>query len=276
MDQYKVTVLGARRVGKTALVHYMTNMSPYGTHYVPSKEIELRHLKFQHNDNQDIGQCSVALEDTPGFKALDRENSAPDLLEPRICYMWCDDGVRKPGSEDPNKPDDDKTTTEQTPLVGAELKGVSPIDSKLDRQGFIIVYNPLEKDTFEAAKQLMTDLQAKMAKPEDEEEDNKDPPPEDPEDPPELPPHPFVMVATMDDKKKDAKVKHLVTREEGEEAASAAGAPHFVVNSNGKNVRKALTAVIEAIHKVEQNIVYEKEKAGCEKYCGSMSKCAIM
>lgn len=274
MDQYKVTVLGARRVGKTALVHYMTNMSPYGTHYAPTKDAELRHLKFQHNDNNDIGQCSIALEDTPGFKALDRENSAPDLLEPRICYMWCEDGVRKPGSEDPNKAAEEGND-EKTPLVGSELKGVSPIDSKLDRQGFIIVYNPLEKDTFEAAKQLMTDLQGKMAKPDDEDE-NAEPPPESEEEPPELPPHPFVLVATHDDLKKTSKVKHIVSKDEGEEAASAVGAPHFVVNAKGKNVRKALTAVIEAIHKVEQNIVYEKEKTGCEKYCGSLSKCSIM
>ena len=38
-------------------------------------------------------------------------------------------------------------------------------------QGFVIVYNPLEKDTFDAAQALITDLQAKMAKPESEEEE---------------------------------------------------------------------------------------------------------
>merc|ERR1711998_342066 len=104
-------------------------MSPYGTYYTPTKEMELRHLKLSHPD-EEIGQCSVAIEDTQGFKATDRENNAPDLLEPKICYMWCDDGVRKPGAEDPNAETEAKAD-EKTPLVGSELKGVSPIDSNL-------------------------------------------------------------------------------------------------------------------------------------------------
>ena len=85
------------------------------------------------------------------------------------------------------------------------MTGVSPIDSKLDRQGFIIVYNPLEKvgsrfsllrraarwpshglpavlaqESYTAAQQLVTDLVEKMAKPEDENEDEKDAPAEVP------------------------------------------------------------------------------------------------
>jgi len=54
------------------------------------------------------------------------------------------------------------------------MTGVSPIDSKLDRQGFIIVYNPLEKESYTAAQQLITDLVEKMAKPEDENEAEKE------------------------------------------------------------------------------------------------------
>jgi len=274
MDQYKVTILGARKVGKTALAHYMTNMSPHGPQYTPTKEIESRHLKLDHS-NEEIGQCSVELEDTPGFKPTDREASAPDLLEPKICYMWCEDGVRKPGAEDPNAEEEEKPD-EKTPLVASELKGVSPIDSKLDRQGFVIVYNPLEKDTFDAAQALITDLQAKMAKPESEEEEET-PEEASEEEPPELPPYPFVVVATHGDlKNRDKKVKNIVTADQGSEMAAAAGAKFFEVNANGKNVRKALEAVVSAIHQVEINLVFDKEKTKCEKYCGACQKCTIM
>jgi len=81
-----VTVLGSRKVGKTALVHFMTNLSPYGTGYVvtstcalgdaiircrgmtmnllqPTNESEMRHLKLDH-PHEGIGVCSVAVSDT--------------------------------------------------------------------------------------------------------------------------------------------------------------------------------------------------------------------
>jgi hypothetical protein len=261
----------------------MTNQSTYGPQYNVTKDIELRYMKLDHPD-EDIGQCSVEIEDTPGFKAGDREASAPDLLEPKICYMWCDDGVRKPGTEDPNadKPeaaDSAPPADEKTPLVGSELKGVSPIDSKLDRQGFVIVYNPLEKDSFTAAQNLITDLQAKMAKPEaeEEEEDKKADDGGEPPELPELPPYPFVVVATHADlKNKDKRAKNAVDRDTGAEMAASAGAQFFEVNMQGRNVRKALHAVVSAIHNVESNIVYDKELTRCEKYCGAMSRCNVM
>merc|ERR1711959_348856 len=106
----------------------MTNMSRYGGQYNQTQEVEVRHMKIDHPE---FGACSVAIEDTPGFKPLDRENTAPDLLEPKIAYMWCDDGVRKPGAEDPNAEEEEAKdgeaakADETTPLV-TELKGVSP------------------------------------------------------------------------------------------------------------------------------------------------------
>jgi len=278
MDQYKVTVLGARKVGKTALVHYMTNMSPYGPMYQATKEMELRHLKLTHAD-EEIGQCSVALEDTPGFKSLDRANNAPELLDPKIMYMWCDDGVRKPGAEDPNKEEADEKKTaegEKTPLVGSELTGVSPIDSKLDRQGFIIVYNPYDKDSFTAAQELVTDLQEKMKKPEPEDDDKKEPePPPSDEDPPELPPYPFVVVATHGDLKNKEKKnpKNFINAEDGEALAQSVGGKFFSVNGNGRNVRKALDAVVALIHQVEINIVYDREPTRCERL---RNRCSVM
>lgn len=274
MEQYKITVLGSRGVGKTALVHYMTNMSPYGPQYIATKEPELRHRMLAHSDPE-IGQCSIALEDTPGFKALDRENNAPDLLEPKICYMWCDDGVRKPGAEDPDAELPEAKSDEKTPLVGSELKGVSPIDSNLDRQGFVIVYNPLDKDSFTAAEGLVAALKEKMAKPDTEVENEDEEDPQDDEDEaPEKPNYPFVIVATHADlKNRDKKIKNVVEKEKGDDLAQSFGGKFYEVNASGKNVMKALLSVVTAIHQVELNLVYDKEEGGCEKYC---KKCTIM
>lgn len=277
MHQYKVTVLGSRKTGKTALVHFMTNSSKHGGQYLPTKETDMRHLKLTH-PNHDIKDCSVAIEDTAGFKALDQKGDAPDLLEPKIAYMWCDDGVRKPGAEDPNAEveGDDSVVAEKTPLVANELKAVSPIDSKLDRQGFIVVYNPMDKDSFTAARNLLTDLQEKMAKPEEEikeGEEGEKKPSVDEEEEVEIPAHPFVVVATHEDLKRKQKVKNAVTAEEGEEMAMSVAAQFFEVNARGKNAKKALEAVIEAIHKVEMNIVYDKEPSWWEKNCGCINRC---
>ena len=70
-------MLGSRKVGKTALVHYMTNMSSFGNQYnvrnaplsfsavsliscrQPTKNLELRHIKLDHPDEA-VGQCSIA------------------------------------------------------------------------------------------------------------------------------------------------------------------------------------------------------------------------
>lgn len=274
MDQYKVTVLGSRKVGKTALVHYMTNMSSFGNQYNPTKKLELRHIKLDHPD-EEISQCSIALEDSPGFKPAERD--LDELLEPKICYVWCPDGVRKPGAEDPSGPaegEGGEKHDEKTPLVENELTGVSPVDSKLDRQGFVIVYNPLEKESFTAAEHLVTELVAKMAKPEPPEGQEAAEEEEDDEDPPELPPYPFVIVATHADLKKARKPpKNIVTAEQGAELAGTVGAPFFTVNANGKNVRKVLEAVVTAIHNVEANLVFDKELTECEKW---QKKCVIM
>jgi len=272
MDQYKVTVLGARKVGKTSLVHFMTNMSKHGGAYHPTVKPEFRHMKLDHPD-EEIGPCSVAIEDTPGFKALDRASSAPELLEPKMMYVYCEDGVRKPGAEEDANAQAEEPTDEKTPLV-AELKAVSPIDSNLDRQGFIVVYNPMDKDTFKAAQDLIQDLQDKMKKPEDEEESSDATPPAEADEPPEIPPHPIVVVATFDDlKRKEKNKKTIVTKEEGEEMAGGAGAPHFEINSRGKNVAKVLRAVISAVHKVETNLVFDKEPTWWEKNCAGCTKC---
>jgi len=276
MREFKVTVMGSRKAGKTALVHFMTNSSKHGGQYVPTNELDMRHLKITHS-NEEIRDCSVAIEDTPGFKAMDREGSAPELLDPKIMYMWCEDGVRKPGETadpDAETEGDDKKGSETTPLVANELKAVSPIDTNLDRQGFIIVYNSLDKDSFTAASNLMQDLQTKMAKPEPEdgEEENNAADPD--EEGPEIPAHPFVLVATHEDlKRKEKNKKNIVSKEEGEELALGIGASFFEVNVRGKNAKKALEAVIEAIHKVESNIVYDKEPTWWEKRCGGLHKC---
>jgi len=272
MNQYKVTVLGSRRVGKTALVHFMTNTSKYGSQYQPTIEMDKRHIRVPHPD-ENIGSCSVALEDTPGFKPGRRSVEAPDLLEPKIAYLWCEDGVRKPGSEDPDA-EEETGSDEKSPLVTNEMTGVSPIDTELDRQGFIIVYNPLDKDSFKEAEELLQDLQEKMAKPEPEEgEEVKEEDVADEEDP-QLPSHPFVVVATHADMKKDKKLnKNIVDTEAGQDLAMGVGAQFFEVNANGKNVHRALYAVISAIDTVENNLKYDKEPTKWEKCCKSCHSC---
>lgn len=269
MQQYKVTIVGSRRVGKTALVHFMTNMSKYGSYYQATTEIEKRHIKVSHPDRE-VGDVCVALEDTPGWKPGRRADECPELLEPKIAYVWCPDGVRKPGAEDPNAPVDE--ATEQTPLVTNELKGVSPIDQEGDRQGFIVVYNSLDRDSFKEAEEILVEIQEKMNKPE-EEDDGKGDDIDPEEEPPELPKYPFVVVATHADLKKDKKVKNVVDTEAGADMASGAGADFFEVNANGKNVQKALFAVISALHKVEANLVYDKEPTRWEKCCKCCQAC---
>jgi len=270
MDQYKVTILGSRRIGKTALVHFMTNSSKLST-YQPTTELDKRHIKHMHPD-ENIGNCSVTLEDTPGWKPGKRADDLPELLEPKIAYVWCPDGVRKPGAEDPDAPAD--AVDEKTPLVSNELKGVSPIDQELDRQGFIIVYNPLDKDSFEEAEKLLVELKEKMDKPEEEDAEEEELDPE--AEPPEIPSYPFVVVATHTDMKKDKKVKNIVEKEKGEDLANGAGADFFEVANGGKNVPKVLNAVIAKIAKVENNLVFDKEPTRWEKCAKGCSKCTIM
>jgi GTPase SAR1 family protein len=270
MNQYKVSVMGSRRVGKTALVHFMTNTSKFGTQYQPTNELDKRHIRVTHPD-ENIGVCSVALEDTPGWKSGRRATESPDLLEPKIAYVWCDDGVRKPGAEDPDAQVD--PADEKTPLVTNELKGVSPIDSDLDRQGFIVVYNPLDRDSFNEAQNLLQDIQEKMAKPEAEDDEKEQENKDEEEEVPELPPYPFVVVATHADMKKDKRYKNIVDPEMGRDLANSFGGQFFEVNGNGKNVHKALEAVISAINTVENNLKFDKEPTKWEKCCQSCKSC---
>jgi len=111
-----------------------------------------------------------------------------------------------------------------------------------------------------------------MQKPEEEDEGQEDE--ADPEEEqPELPNYPFVVVATHADLKKDKKVKNIVDSEAGADMASGAGAVFCEVNANGKNVKKALEAVISAIRKVEDNLVFDKEPTRWEKCCKCCKAC---
>lgn len=153
-------------------------------------------------------------------------------------------------------------------MVHSEMK--SPMDFKLDRQGFVVVYNSQDKDSFKEAEKLLTDIQEKMAKPEVEGEE--EPAGVDGEDPPEIPPHPIVVVATHTDCKKDKKVKNVVEAEAGSDMAASVGATFFEVNKRGKNVKKAFEACVTAIKKVEDNLVFDKEPTFMEKYCKCILK----
>ena len=70
--------------------------------------------------------------------------------------------------------------------------------------------------------------------------------------------------------------KSIVSDEQGIELAQSVGGEFFRVNANGKNVRKALEAVVSAIRKVEDNIVYDREPTRCERFHRAIGRCNIM
>ena len=70
--------------------------------------------------------------------------------------------------------------------------------------------------------------------------------------------------------------KSIVSDEQGLELAQSVGGQFFRVNANGKNVRKALEAVVASIYKVEENIVFDREPTRCEKFHKTLGRCTVM
>jgi len=294
--KFKVTLLGSRAVGKTSLAHFAVNSGPRTGGYDATTADNPAANKFLYQlDHPELGKCLLDIEDTPGYKPdprNEREEKVPpvELLEPHISYLFCDDGARKPGAAEPEPEDlegeEGEGNTKQTATAKTELlapgandaAGVSALDAlaQLDRQGFIVVYNSMDRDSFKEAEKILLELADKMTKSVDESGDKNGEEEEIDEDepPPEIPPMPIVLVATHSDaKKKDKKVKKkdLVAKEEGTDLADGMAIPFFETNAigGGKHVQDVFIAVASNIQKVEDNLIWDKGPTCCERCCAS-------
>lgn len=283
--KYKVTLVGSRRTGKTALAHFAVNTGARTTYDATTEANSNAPIVFQL-EHPDLGKCLVDIEDTPGFKPdphSQSEDPIPpkELLEPQVAYMFCDDGVRKPRGEKPEEEDEEdegeeggapKGTEKEKLVPSQQMELVSDLDLKQDRQGFIVVYSEIDRDSFGEAKKLLTDIQTRMSKPAEEGSEAEDPSEPDPdEELPEIPPMPVVLVATHSDAKKTKKTRadKFVSKDEGCGLADEFNIPFFQTNSQrgGKHVKDTFVALISAIQKVEDNLVWDKGPTCCERFC---------
>jgi len=294
--KFKVVLLGSRATGKTSLAHWAVNTGPLrGGHNATKQSDNPDANKFLYQlKHPELGTCLLDIEDTPGYKPdprNEREEKTPpvELLAAPISYVFCDDGVRKPGAAEPEPLDEEgeegedgetsETTTETTELVAPgvsdDTAGVSALDAlaQLDRQGFVVVYNSMDKDSFEEAKKLCMELTDRMQKPMDDANGSSSSSDSEDEDEPAavVPSMPIVLVAThADAKKKDKKVKKkdLVSREEGADLADSMAIPFFETNAlrGGKHVQDVFIALASSIQKVEDNLIWDKEPTCCDAF----------
>jgi len=299
--KFKVTLLGSRGVGKTSLAHFAVNSGPRTGGYEPTTD-DPEANKFLFQLDHPLGKCLLDIEDTPGYKPdprNEREEKSPpvELFAPPIAYLFCDDGVRKPGASEPEEPEDpegeedEEPPTETTELVApgaVEDAGVSALDAlaQLDRQGFVVVYNSMDRDSFKEAEKILLELQDRMTKPEEVTHGDEPPPAPDEEPPPAIPCMPIVLVAAHADAKKKSKKKlnkkHIVGKEEGADLADGMAIPFFETNAmkGGKHVQDVFVAVVSAIQKIEDNLIWDQPPTMCDKFCnqccpGWCSSCSL-
>jgi len=283
MSCYRVTILGSKRTGKSALSHFMVTMSSL-PQYTHTEENEMRYIQFVHNT---LGNCFVMIEDTPGWRPGDRKDDYPDLLTSvPLTYMFTETGVKKAGMDPPKDADgipwwafwDDGIVYEEPPEKTDEP--TSPLEGKGDaqpatakRQAFIVVYSVKDESSFKEAEELVAELMAAMEPPLDEssgkEEEKKKLPTEDVE----LPPQPIVLVSTHNDLKK-AGPGARVDAQAGQDLANGFGLKFIEVNARGQGVNDAFQAAITSIQKCEDSMTFERApgtlsrcKAQCCKGC---------
>eukprot|EP00656_Telonema_subtile_P051930 TRINITY_DN709_c0_g2_i2.p2 TRINITY_DN709_c0_g2~~TRINITY_DN709_c0_g2_i2.p2 ORF type:complete len:190 (-),score=51.03 TRINITY_DN709_c0_g2_i2:239-808(-) len=140
-------------------------------------------------------------------------------------------------------------------------------------QGFVVVYNELDRDSFLEAQKLLSKIKVRMEPSVDQEEEQSEKSEPDPDEvPPEIPPLPVVLVATHADAKKldkKRKAEKFVSKDEGLNLAEEFGIPFFETNSQrgGKHVKDVFLALVSSIQKVEDNLIWDKGPSCCERFC---------
>lgn len=104
MACYRVTVLGSKRTGKTALSHFLINCASM-PQYKHTEAVDMRYTQFVH---EALGNCFLMIEDTPGWSPGDRKDdeATEDLLNVEknpVTYKFTETGVKKSGMPPPLK-----------------------------------------------------------------------------------------------------------------------------------------------------------------------------
>lgn len=272
--RYRVTILGSKKTGKTALCHFMINGEKIIPH-VHTEEINMRYMQFNHSV---YNNCFLEIEDTPGWGQGDRKFDYPDLITGvPMTYLFTEDGVKKAGMPPPAQADgipwwkfwDDGVVKE--PPKEATDEEVAALDDQLEkRQGFIVVYNCKDPGSFQEASDVIDDLMAAM---EPEEEEDAAAPGEETDkmknDEKDVPDPPIVLVSTHNDVKKSGPGER-VDATAGEDLANGRGLKYFECNAKGVNIKEAFEAVITAIQTCENNLTFDYApgvKARCKSQC---------
>lgn len=284
MACYRVTVLGSKRTGKTAMCHYLVTASSLAQ-YTHTEEKDMRYVNFCTDQ---LSNCFLMVEDTPGWSPGDRKDDFPDLLtETPMTYVFAEDGVKKANMPPPPSVDEipwwafwDEGIVEEPPPEDDEGdEQGSPLDGKGDalpatskRQAFIVVYSVKDESSFKEAEELVAELMSLMEPPVDEGGGGGDEGDEKKKintDDVELPPQPIVICSTHNDLKK-ADPRPRVDAQAGSDLANGFGLPFFECNVKGLGVKEAFEAAILSIQGCERNMTFDKAPgtlARCKAQC---------
>lgn len=271
--RYRVTLLGSKKTGKTALCHFMVNGEKIIPH-VPTEEIDMRYMQFVHKD---YGNCFLEIEDTPGWSAGDRKDDFPELISSvPMTYVFHEDGVKKVGMPPP--PDEkglpwwkfwDDGIVKEPPKEASEEE-ISALDEQLERrQGFIVVYNCKDPASFKEAEELVAELLAAMEPPDEAAPAEAEETQKIKKDDVDVPDPPIVLVSTHNDLKKSIPGER-VDPTAGQDLANGFGLKYFECNAKGVNIKEAFEAVLTAIQTCENNLTFDTApgvKARCKAQC---------
>lgn len=271
--RYRVTVLGSKATGKSALCHFMVNGEKIIAHR-HTEEIDMRYMQFVHPEYQN---CFLEIEDTPGWTAGDRIMDHPELLTSvPMTYIFTEQGVKKGGLPPPPEANGipwwkfwDDGIVKEPPKEPSEEE-VAALDEQLEkRQGFIVMYSVVDPGSFKEAEDLVGALLEAHEPPEGAEGEGNEKDKIKAEDV-ELPDYPIVLVSTHNDLKK-SRPGERVDSTAGSDLANGNGlAGYFECNAKGGNVKEAFETVMTAIQTCEDNMTFDYApgtKARCKAQC---------